>query len=89
MSKSEDMVVVIGIGVIFGFYTIYQKLNQLKDKMITQQAAPPQHNFIPKSPSPFIDWMEDLIQVHAATCNDRELSSKSITLSLSFSPLLV
>jgi hypothetical protein len=74
------MAVVVGIGVIFGFYTIYKKLNQLTDKMITKQAPPArqiEHQFIQKSPSPIIDWMEDLIQVHAATCNDRELSSKS------------
>jgi hypothetical protein len=81
MSNSkEEMVLMVGIGVLFGLYTIYNKLNHLKDNFITAGGARSPfgeyQNQKSNSNLPLIDWMEDLIQVHAATCNDRELSSK-------------
>lgn len=69
------MIIIVGVGVIFGLYTISRKINQIKDNIISNKVSQKDHYLSPKLESPLIDWMEDLIQVHAATCNDRELSS--------------
>lgn len=70
----------VGVGVLFGLYSIYKKLNHLKDNLLTNHATHCSRNEYQKKLNnnylPLVDWMEDLIQVHAATCNDRELSSK-------------
>lgn len=77
MSNSkENMMVIVGVGVIFGLYSIYQKINHIKDNILTTKNSRKDYYLDRKFESPLIDWMEDLIQVHAATCNDRELSSK-------------
>jgi hypothetical protein len=81
MSNSkEDMILMVGLGVLLGLYTIYNKLDHLKGNFLTgTRGHPPIKDYQNQQKNqnlPLIDWMEDLIQVHAATCNDRELSSK-------------
>ena len=88
MSSKVDLVTMIGFGTIIGFYSIYKKINQIKyelqhkiennsSSLISSSSS---SSSIIESDSNLLltNWMEDLIQVHAATCNDRELSSKSI-----------